>query len=329
MSNVFAQASFGVLVVLLFVAALLLIESLYFLWRGWRGPQARRLSRRMQALADYRAGVASVHVLKEASLSRLPLFERWLAGNRLAGRLHTFVQQADVRPTLSQLLLASLVLAVGGGAALMRVHGEAAIALGTAVALGAAPWLYVAFRRERRLRTIERQLPDALDFLTRALRSGQGFIAALLMAGDELPEPIATELRAVHDEITFGVALERALANMADRVPITDLRYFVVSVLIQRESGGNLTEVLANLSRLIRERYKLLAKIRVLSANGRFSGWILAVAPFALAAVMNLANHEFMSLLWRDPMGISIMKVLGVMMIVGILIMRRIVRIRV
>jgi tight adherence protein B len=329
MLNVFAQTSFGALVVLLFVAALLLIESLYFLWRGWRGPQARRLSRRMQALADHRAGAASVQVLKEASLSRVPRFERWLAASRLARRLHAWVQQADVRLTLSQLLLSSIVLAVAAAATATRVHVDAAIAVGGAVLFGAAPWLYVALRRQRRLRTIERQLPDALDFLTRALRSGQGFTSALLMAGDELPEPIAAELRAVHDEITFGVALERALTNMAERVPITDLRYFVVSVLIQRESGGNLTEVLANLSRLIRERYKLLAKIRVLSANGRFSGLILAVAPFALAAVMNLANHEFMSLLWKDPMGISIMKVLGVMMLVGMLIMRRIVRIRV
>src|SRR5690606_23421712 len=116
------------------------------------------------------------------------------------------------------------------------------------------------------------------------------------------------EFRIVHDEVNFGVSLQNALMNLCERVPITDVRYFVVSVLIQRESGGNLTEILGNLSHLIRDRLKLLARVRVLSSEGRLSAWILGVMPFALGAVMNMVNPEFMSPLWTDPIGITIMQ---------------------
>ena len=133
----------------------------------------------------------------------------------------------------------------------------------------------------------------------------------------------------VHDEINYGTSLQQALLNLGERVPVTDLRYFIVAVLIQRESGGNLTEMLTNLSRLIRERLKLHAKVRVLSAEGRLSAWILGLMPFAVAALLNLLNPEFMSALWTDPMGTSILQWLTFLMVIGVLMLYRIVRIRV
>jgi tight adherence protein B len=144
-----------------------------------------------------------------------------------------------------------------------------------------------------------------------------------------MPDPMAAEFRIVHDEVNFGVSLEQALTHLSERVPLADLRYFVVAVLIQRDSGGNLTEILGNLSKLIRERLKLLAKVRVLSSEGRMSAWILGLMPFFLAGVMNLANPGFMSPLWTDPIGISMLKVMLTMMLVGAVVMRRIIRIRV
>jgi tight adherence protein B len=144
-----------------------------------------------------------------------------------------------------------------------------------------------------------------------------------------LPEPIAGEFRAVHDEVNFGVSLQDALANFSERVPLTDVRYFVVAVLIQRESGGNLTEILGNLSRLIRERLKLLARVRVLSSEGRLSAWILGIMPFALAGVINLVNPQFMSPLWTDPMGIAIVKYMLLLMALGVIVLRKITHIRV
>ena len=144
-----------------------------------------------------------------------------------------------------------------------------------------------------------------------------------------MAEPIAKEFRIVHDEVNFGVELQQALTNLSKRVPLTDLRYFIVSVLIQRESGGNLTEVLGNLSRLIRERLKLMSKVRVLSSEGRLSAWILGIMPFALAGVMYLLNPEFMAPLWSDPIGISIIKYMLILMAFGILILKKIIKIRV
>ena len=149
------------------------------------------------------------------------------------------------------------------------------------------------------------------------------------MAAEELAEPIAGEFRTVHDEVNFGVSLEQALTNLSERVPLTDLRYFVVAVLIQRDSGGNLTEILGNLSQLIRERAKLLAKVKILSSEGRLSAWILALLPFALGGAMYLANPKFMGPMFTDPLGISMLKYLLTMMLIGILVLRRIVRIRV
>ncbi|MGN6702621.1 MAG: type II secretion system F family protein, partial [Burkholderiaceae bacterium] len=147
--------------------------------------------------------------------------------------------------------------------------------------------------------------------------------------GDQMAEPIAGELRIVHDEVTFGVSLQQALINLGERVPLTDMRYFIVSVLIQRESGGNLTEVLDKLSKLIRERLKLFARIRILSSEGRLSAWILGIMPFGLAAVIHFFNPVFMSLLWTDPLGVAITKTMLGVMVVGVVLIRRIVRIRV
>jgi tight adherence protein B len=189
--------------------------------------------------------------------------------------------------------------------------------------------MYVLQARTARLRRIERQLPEALDLICRALRAGHAFPSALKMAGDEMPEPIAGELRIVHDEINYGVSLQQGLTHLSDRVPLTDLRYFVVAVLTQRESGGNLTEILGKLAHLIRERLKLLARVRVLSSEGRMSAWVLGLLPFLLGGAMTLINPEFMRPLWTDPMGHGFLKYMLGSMLVGVLIIRRIVRIRV
>jgi tight adherence protein B len=140
---------------------------------------------------------------------------------------------------------------------------------------------------------------------------------------------VAAEFSTVHDEVNFGVAMEQALTNLTERVPLTDLRYFVVAVLIQRDSGGNLTEVLGNLSRLIRERLKLRSKVKVMSADGRLSAWILTLMPFALAALMNAFNPGFMAPLWTDPIGIVMLQYLLTMMVVGVVVMQKIIRIRI
>jgi tight adherence protein B len=232
--------------------------------------------------------------------------------------------------TVSHVLLACALSGMVVFAAMVSLANQPAwIAMLVAVAGAAMPLLYLNHRRSRRLAQLERQLPDALDLVTRALRAGHSFASSVQMIGEEMSEPIAGEFRMVADEVGFGVSLQQALTNMSERVPLTDLRYFVVSVLIQRDSGGNLTEVLGNLSKLIRDRLKLLARVRVLSSEGRLSAWILGLMPFALAVLMNTFNPEFMSPLWTDPIGITAVKYMLGLMVIGVLILRKIVKIRV
>lgn len=321
--------SFLVLAVLIFVAVLLLLESVYILWRSHRGPQASKLKSRLHALSATRDRSQQTQLLRQRLLSELPVMERLIADVPRIRALDRMILQSGLRWSVSNLLLSCAAIGAGTWAALVMLAYQRML-LGAAVGLVAAslPLLYVRYRRNKRLNKFERQLPDALDLIARALRAGHAFPAALKMAGEEMAEPIAGELSTVHDEVNFGVSLQQALTHLSERVPLTDLRYFVVAILIQRESGGNLTEILTNLSQLIRERLKLMGKVRVLSSEGRLSAWILCLMPFFLAGVMNVFNPQFMSPLWTDPIGITIIQYTLTLMLIGVVIMRRIIKIR-
>jgi len=329
MSSFFSSHSAFVILALVFVAVLLLLEALRMLWKQYKGPEAKRLERRLRALSAAHDRSAPTKLVKQRALSDIPGLQRVLQRMPRAYQLDRFIVQSGMDWTVSGLLLACAILFAVGALAAVMLGQPMGLALVVGVALGVLPWLYLQRKRQQRLRLMERQLPEALDLITRALRAGHAFSSGLQMAGEELAEPIAGELRLVHDEINYGTALPQALTNLSERVPITDLRYFVVAVLIQRESGGNLTEMLVNLSRLIRERLKLHDRVRVLSADGRMSAWILGLMPFGVAAMLNLLNPEFMSTLWTDPVGIIILQWLAALMVVGILMLHRIVRIRV
>lgn len=322
--------SFLVISVLVFVAVFLLLEGLYLMWKSYRGPDAKRFGRRLQSLAASHGKTEQAQLLKQRMLSEVPMLEQLLQGLPSAHGLQGFIYQAGLNWPVSRLLLSCAALGIAGYMLLTSLaHQPVFIGALAGALMAAAPLLYVYRLRAQRLSKLEQQLPEAIDLLVRALRSGHAFSSGLQMVGEEMPEPIASEFRAVHDEVNFGVSLQQALINLGGRIPVTDLRYFVVAVLIQRESGGNLTELLGNLSRLIRERLKLLARIRVLSSEGRLSAWVLVVMPFALAAVMYLVNPGFMSPLWNDPIGITIIQYMLTLMVIGVLMLRKIIKIRV
>jgi len=193
----------------------------------------------------------------------------------------------------------------------------------------ALPVLEIQRAKNRRLQKIESQLPDALDLMGRAMLAGHAFPTALKMVGDEMPMPLAGEFRAVFDEVNFGVAMPDALMNLAVRVPSTDLRYVVVAVLIQRETGGNLTELLSSISAIIRDRLKLLGQVRILSAEGRMSAWVLGLLPFGVAGIMFVSNPAFLMLLFTDPGGRKMLYGAGFMMLLGVFVIRKVTHIRV
>jgi tight adherence protein B len=327
--NIFDGNAFLTVSILVFVAVALLLEGLYLLWKSHRGQHARQVRQRLQALARSRAQ-AHAPLLKQGKLSDIALFERILHRFEGSHGLRRYLEQSGLDWTVSRVVLSAVTAGFLGyllTVFIMRQSTVSGVVAG--VSCGILPLLYVHGQRRQRLAKIQQQLPEAIDLLVRALRSGHAFSSGLQMIGEEMAAPISTEFRVVHEEINFGVSLQQALVNLSERIPITDLRYFVVAILIQRESGGNLTEVLGNLSRLIRERHKLLIKVRVLSSEGRLSAWVLGVMPFGLAAAMNLVNPEFMAPLWTDPIGITIVKYMLTLMVIGILLLRKIAQIRV
>ena len=321
---------FYVFIVLAFVAAVLLLEGLYLTWAAYKGPEAKRIDRRLRAMSAGSAGAAETSILKQRMLSELPPFQRLLLGVPRIQELDRLLQQSGSRWSVSFFLgmtLLMVALAFFAATFIPFLHWMFAALL--AAGGGVLPLLYILRKRIQRMRKIVEQLPDALDLISRALKAGHAFPSGLQMVSEEAQNPIAGEFRIVHDEINFGVAVPTALANLANRVPSADMRQFVIAVLIQRETGGNLTELLSNISALIRERLKLFMKIRVLSAEGRMSAWILCLLPFFLAGVINLINPRFMSVLWTDPMGLKMIYAALVMMVLGALWMRKIIRIRV
>ena len=316
--------------VLVFIAVVLLFEGLYLMWKTYKGPQAKKIEQRLNALSAAGDGSAQSHLLRERMMSELPPFQRLLLRLPRAHQLDRYLLQANLNWTVAKLLLACAALGAAGFLLVTSVLHQPFLA-GVTVG-GVLAWLplaYVQRRRRRRLAKLEQQLPDALDLLARALRAGHAFGAGLQMIGEEMLDPIAGEFRLVHDEINFGISLEQALGNLSVRAPITDLRYFVVAVLIQRDSGGNLTEVLSNLSRLIRQRLKLFWHVRVLSAEGRMSAWLLSLLPFAIGGLMSVFNPEFMAPLWNDPLGQNLVRGMLVSMAFGVVLLRHIIRIRI
>jgi tight adherence protein B len=197
-------------------------------------------------------------------------------------------------------------------------------------ALGLLLWMaFLQHRRSHRMALIDQALPDALELMARSMQAGHAFISAMQVAAKESAPPLSHELRTVFEEVNFGISTSQALQALAARVASEDVRYFVVAVVIQSETGGNLAEILRNTARLIRERQKIAGVVRVLSAEGRISALILSLLPFVLAAFMSLVNPGFVSRLWTDPMGLQLVYVSLILMAFGILWMWRLIQIRV
>jgi tight adherence protein B len=315
-------------VLLGFLAVAMFVEGAYLAWNAYRGPEAKRIARRLHAMSAGQ-GTEQVSIVKKRLLSQTPALDRLLLQLPRVHQLDRLVLQSGVRINVASFLGLTLLGGVGGLVLSLLLSLPMFATVFITLAAAALPTFYVYSAKLRRLRTIETQLPDALDLMGRAMRAGHAFASALKMVGDEMPDPIASEFRLTFDEINYGIPLQDALSNLATRVPSTDLRYFVIAVLIQRETGGNLAELLDNISILIRARLKLMGTIRVLSAEGRLSAWILTILPFVLAGVINLINPAFMALLWKDPTGLKMVGAALVLMIVGIFWMWRTIRIRV
>lgn len=323
------DSDYALFVIVGFLAVVLLFDGIFLLWVDTRSPELQRLKQRLRTMATGEAGVTSSALVKQRLLSEVPTLHQWLSRIPLAQRLDKLLLQASSGQNLAQLMTVCLL---GGAAGLLLggLLGWGAWWAGVlTLALATAPVLRLLWRRANRLQKMRAQLPDTLDLICRALRAGHAFSAALATVGSEVPEPIASEFKITFDEINFGISTKNALLNLANRVPLADMRYFVLAVVIQLETGGNLANLLGMLAHMIRERFKLFGRIRVLAAEGKLSAYILTALPFFVTGVLQMVNPGYVRVLFTDPSGVRLVTVALVMMGLGIVLLWRITKIRV
>jgi tight adherence protein B len=261
-------------------------------------------------------------------LSSIAAFNRLLAGRgSLVAPVQHLIEQSGVRTTVGVVLLSAACLGVLG----LLIGQWWTNLLWAGVAVGAClvfvPFMYLSWRGSRRTRRFEELFPEALDLMSRAMRAGHTFITSIGMVADELPEPIAAEFKLLHDQQNFGMPLEEALRNFGRRVPLLAAKFFVTAILTQRESGGNLTEVLDNLSLVIRDRFMIMRQVQIKSAHGKMTGVVLVALPPSLAVVISLVSPDHFATMMADKSGIQMIAVAVVLQVAGALIIRKIVNI--
>jgi tight adherence protein B len=271
----------------------------------------------------------SLDIVRKDSLSEIPWLNDLLKKVRKLQAFKVLHQQADCRTPLGVFVLAAVALALSGLLLALSMRQTFLLALLFAALLGAIPYVYLLWRKSQRLAMFERQLPEALELVSRALRAGHAFSVGLKMVGDEAADPIGKEFRRVFDEVSMGVALPQALENMNHRMDSVDLKFFITSVLVQRETGGNLAEIIDSLAGLIRQRFELQLRVKALSAEGRMSAVVLFGLPIVVGIALFKMNPDYMGLLFTDPVGQNLATVGSILMVVGALVMKRMVDIKV
>ena len=261
-------------------------------------------------------GDTPTSIVREDALGPLPAIDRAVGQTSAGTGLLRLIDRSGVKATPSGILVSSLALAAAGAflAAILTVH---TFVRPIAAVIGLMlPFAYLKYRAAKRIKRFEEQFPEALDLLARAIRAGHAFQTAMGMVADEMPDPVGPEFKKAFDQQNFGLPVKEALNQLADRVALLDVRFFVTAVTIQRETGGNLAEILDNLAHVVRERFKILRQVRVHTAHGRFTGYVLLALPAALAVALSYINPEFMGPLFRER--------LGQMMLIGGLVLQTI-----
>jgi tight adherence protein B len=288
-----------------------------------------RAVERLQKWASAGAEEQQLEIVRKETLSDIPWLHELLLKARRAQPLRALHRQADCKAPLGMFVLAMPFLALAGMITVLRMHMPVVLALLCAVGFAYLPAVYLYWLKSQRIAKFERQLPEALELVSRALRAGHAFSVGLKLVGDEAADPVGKEFRRVFDEVSMGVALPDALQNMMERMDSVDLRFFVTSVLIQRETGGNLAEIIDSLAGLIRKRFELLLKVRALSAEGRFSGLILFCLPIVVGILLYKMNPDYITILFTDQLGKNMLMIASFMMVTGALVMKKMVTIKV
>lgn len=287
------------------------------------------LRKRLVRGSVLRSEGASASVQAETSrLSSVPALDRLLAARGDAVKpLQRLVEQSAVKTTVGVVLLGSACLAVVGFLVGRAWGNSSTIGLLVAAMLAPVPMLFLMWKRGKRMDKFEELFPEAIDLMTRAIRAGHGLTTALGMVADEMPDPIGSEFKLLHDRQNFGLPLDEALKGFADRIPLLSAKFFVTALLTQRETGGNLAEILTNLASVIRDRFNVMRQIRVKSAHGRMTGIVLTGLPPAVLVALMIVNPDYLNSMFSDPLGVRMLVAAAALQGVGALIIRKLVRI--
>ena len=310
-----------------FVGVFALVMGVMMLLRGNKDAE---LEGRLKVLTG--AAPAASDVKSEASLLSQPLDNvPGVVENLLKyfPNMGVYLKQSGLSITPGQFTLVTMLLMAVGFGGCMAAQMHIAVAISTGISLGLLPFLFVFFVRKRRLKRFAALLPEALELVSRALRAGHSLAAGIQLVAQEMSSPICDEFTRCYEEQNLGVPLEEALEAMTDRVPNMDLRFFVTAVILQRQTGGDLAEILDKIGHLIRERFKIWGAIQALTGEGRLSGVILLALPPVLFGVIYRLNQEYVMALFTDPLGKQMLMAAVVMQILGALVIRKIVNIKV
>jgi tight adherence protein B len=268
-------------------------------------------------------------IVRRERTGPLPVLDRIAARTGFGRRLIRLIDQSGVDTTPSAVVVAAIGGAAAGLAGVVLFNFQP-IARPLAIGIGlTAPFIWLKHKAARRLKRFEEQFPEALDLLSRALRAGHAFQTAIGMVADELAAPVGPEFKKTFDQQNFGLPLKDALNELAERINLLDVRFFVTAVLIQRDTGGNLAEILDNLAHVVRERFKILRQVRVHTAHGRFTGYVLLALPAFLAMALMFINPEHMGLLFRERLGQMLIMIAIVLQTIGFFWIRKVIKIEV
>ena len=313
------------LAILMFVVGAGVVMGGYTLFTRLPGiMEARRLNQRLADLSAPITSEGEAAIVKKAMSGPLPMIDRLVSENKAGAGLAKLIDQSGVRTTPSAVVVMSLVVGIVAALLVSIVVRVPFLPIVALVAGLAAPTLYLMFQRSRRMAKFEEQFPEALDLLSRALRAGHAFQTAMGMVADDLKAPVGPEFRKTFDQQNFGLPLRDALFQLADRIPLMDVRFFTTAVLIQRDTGGNLAEILDNLSHVVRERFRIRREIRTKTAHGRFTGLVLLALPAGLGVILTVLNPDHMNLLFNHRTGQMMIGAAIVMQTVGFFWIRKI-----
>ena len=315
--------------VILFVVILMVLLSLYFLIiPGWLEKKEIKVRLSLLELRNLmREDLPDV--LKSELLSDVPTLNKILTNFNVAVRIDKRLKQANMDMKVGTFILLSCFLfgfglVVGG---FLRWPFLLSVLFG--VFLSLVPTIMVTVKKNRRMRNFIMYFPEALEMFARSLRAGHSFTGAIQLVGQEMPDPIGPEFQKVFDEQNLGIPLRSALLNMSIRIDLLDVKFFVTAVLIQRETGGNLAEIIDKISYVIRERFRIQGQLKIFTAQARLTGMVLAFLPVGVAFILFLMSPSYMKTLWEEPMGRSMIVGAVVLQITGMIVIRKIIRIKI